>query len=438
VRPEDFRASIERVVRLAQSPPFYGGIVGADACNSRRCDLSKGIETDAAARTITVHLRRQDTEFADKLALPLAYVLPARAPAAIIRTRPPPGTGPYRIAAVAPGRIVRLVRNPRFRSGSAEARPDGFPDTITVSISSDAAAQAAAVQRGRADAVVLNGAFGNLLPIAQGRTLALTAASRVHTAPEPNTNWLFLNVHEPPFDDLRVRRALNYAVDRRRLVELAGGQGLAELSCQVIPPGLPGYAPSCPFTRDASPGGGWSAPDLARARRLVAASGTRGARVRVWGLPKFPAVAHYAAVVLRRLGYRVRVHVFATPDDFFRYVNDSRHHAQIGTAGWEADYLTPSSFFEPFLCSGFAPNSAENTNISQFCDPAVDAARDAAIAAPGRLANMRWAALDRRLAAQAPAVPLFNRRATVLVSNRVGNAQLHGQVGPLLDQFWVR
>src|SRR5215212_3044569 len=76
VRPEDFRASIERVVRLAgRVAPYYAGIVGANACSPRRCDLTKGIQTDATARTITIYLLRPDAEFLHKLATPLAYVL---------------------------------------------------------------------------------------------------------------------------------------------------------------------------------------------------------------------------------------------------------------------------------------------------------------------------------------------------------------------------
>ena len=438
VRPEDFRASIERVVPLlGTTVPYYDGIAGAQACTMRRCDLAKGIQTDAAARTITIHLRRPDAEFTQKLALPLAYVFPAGTRAKLIRTRPPPGTGPYTIAAFTPGRGVRLVRNPRFRSWSTDAQPDGFPDVINVTSSSSPAAQVAAVQRNRADAVVAAGDLSGQLPVDQSRVLALADASRVSTAPGNSLNYLFVNVREPPFDDPRVRRALNYAVDRRRAVKLAGGSGVAGLSCQVIPPGLPGYAPTCPFTRDASPGGGWSAPDLARARRLIAASGTRGARVQVWGPPKYAAVARYAGEVLRRLGYRVRVRVLPFPS-YFNYVNDSRHHAQVGVYAWAADFLTASGFFVPFSCSSLVRGSPANGNPSQFCDRAMDAGYAAALAAHGAEANARWAALDRRVVAASPAIPLFTRRTLLLVSSRVGNVQTHVLFGPLLDQFWVR
>src|SRR4051794_41075945 len=441
VRPEDFRATIERVVRLTpaagQVPPYYRGIAGAEACSPRRCDLSKGIQTDAAARTITIRLRRPDAEFADKLALPLAYVLPAGAPAGMMRGRPPPGTGPYRIAAFTPGKDVRMVRNTRFRSWSDEARPDGFPDAIDFSISSDPAAQVAAVRHGRADAVVAAGEFGGLLSLDQDRALALGDANHVITGSAPNTNSFFVNVRARPFDDPRVRRALNYAIDRRRMVRLAGGGGLAALSCQVLPPGLPGYAPTCPYTRDATPGGGWSAPDLARARRLIAASGSRGARVQVWGFPKYAAATRYAGEVLRSLGYRVRVRIIPLPA-YFDYVSDSRHHVQVGFMGWIDDFLTASSFFAPFRCADLVPHSITNANPSEFCDRGVDAAYAAALAARGTEANARWAALDRRVLAAAPTIPVFNRRTLLLVSDRLGNAQMHQELGPLLDQFWVR
>jgi peptide/nickel transport system substrate-binding protein len=440
VRPEDFRASVERATRLSPQfdvPSFYGGIVGADACRARRCDLSRGIEADAAARTITIHLRRPDPEFAHKLALPMAYVLPAATPAVIIRGRPPPGTGPYTITAFARGRAVRLERNPRFRSWSAEARPDSFPDAVAVTISTDAAAQVGAVQHGRADVVVAAGVFSGQLSLDQDRALALTSPSRVQTGPALTTSYLFLNVREPPFDDVRVRQALNYAVDRHRMVELAGGSSLAAPSCQVLPPGVSGYAPTCPFTRDPSPGGGWSAPDLDRARRLIAASGTRGARVQLWGLPKYAAVARYAGTVLSRLGYRVRVRILSSPESYFNYVNDSRHHVQVGFTGWIADFHTASSFFEPFSCEQVGTTAA-STNVSKFCDRSVDAGFAAALAARGTDASARWAALDRRVLASAPVVPLFSRRSLLLVSDRVGNPQMHQELGPLLDQFWVR
>jgi ABC-type oligopeptide transport system substrate-binding subunit len=106
--------------------------------------------------------------------------------------------------------------------------------------------------------------------------------------------------------------------------------------------------------------------------------------------------------------------------------------------GWLDDFATSSSFFDPFSCASFVRHSSDNLNLSQFCRPGIDAASATALASSGTEANARWAALDRRLTAEAPIVPLFTRRALLLVSRRVGNAQTHQLLAPLLDQFWVR
>jgi peptide/nickel transport system substrate-binding protein len=180
------------------------------------------------------------------------------------------------------------------------------------------------------------------------------------------------------------------------------------------------------------------APDLARARRLIAASGSRGALVQVWAWGRYRRVIRYAGSVLRDLGYRVRIRVVPDVTHYFHYVNNTRHHVQVGFYGLFADFLTPSSFFDPFTCSHVVRNSSDNLNPSQFCDRAVDAGYHAALAARGPEANARWAELDRRVLAAAPAVPLFTRRSLMLLSDRVGNAQMHQALGPLLDQFWVR
>ena len=66
-------------------------------------------------------------------------------------------------------------------------------------------------------------------------------------------------------------------------------------TCQMLPPGFQGYTPSCPFTANPNPAGTWTGPDLAKARRLVAASGTRGMKVEFWGaagaMPSGPTCA---------------------------------------------------------------------------------------------------------------------------------------------------
>ena len=64
--------------------------------------------------------------------------------------------------------------------------------------------------------------------------------AQVHTNPALAIWFLPMNLHERPFDDMRVRRAVNMAIDRDAAVKLFGGPRLAVPSCQIMPPGMPG------------------------------------------------------------------------------------------------------------------------------------------------------------------------------------------------------
>jgi len=333
---------------------------------------------------------------------------------------------------------MRLVRNPYFRVWSRDARPPGFADRIVVRANQDIDAQVAAVQRGRADVVTVAGPFGGTLAPERIRALTTRDAARLHNEPTPELDFMFLNARTPPFDDVRVRRALNYAVDRRRVTRLAGGRAVAQPSCQLVPPGFPGYAPACRYTLDAGPSGAWIAPDMPRARRLIRRSGTQGMNVTVWGYQDKRGIIRYFAGLLRRLGYRTSIRLFGDYGIFNSHVTDPRTRAQIGIEGYSADVAAPSQFTSFFTCASFSPRSISNANVSEFCDHTLDARMDAARQARGAQADALWSDVFQRLADAAPAVPLVNRRTLVLVSNRVGNYQSHPMLTTLLDQLWVR
>jgi peptide/nickel transport system substrate-binding protein len=431
VRPEDFRASLEALFRHAPGlGSSYQGIVGGQACARRpaSCDLSAGIVSDARLRTITVHVTRPDGEFLHRLAYSLAFVTPAARPFGHTQ---PPGTGPYRIAGYDKDRGARLVRNPHFRAWSPGARPDGFADQIVVRFNPDREAQIAAVQRGEADVAQVVGPFGGAP--ASVPALATSNAGQLHTNAIPELDYVFLNVRTPPFDDARVRRALNYAVDRREISRLAGGPDLAQPTCQLLPPGFPNYRPSCPYTLHPNSGGGWSGPDLERARRLIEQSGTRGTRVTVWINREKRAMARYFVSLLRELGYRSSLRVFPDFQTYRTAMAQSRTPPQMGIDGWIADAAVPSNFTPPFRCAEIAA-----ANLARYCDRGLETRIEAALAARGPHADALWRHVYRDLEAAAPAVPLVNRRTVTLVSKRVGNYQHHPLWTTLLEQLWVR
>jgi peptide/nickel transport system substrate-binding protein len=428
LRPEDFRRALERAYELGgdlvQQSLALSAVAGTDSCSrGRRCNLSRGIVT--TSDTVTFRLSRPAPLFLFHLSL--LYPIPRGTPAREIAKKPVPGTGPYAIESYAPKRQLKLVRNRFFRVWSQAARPDGYPDEIVFRLGQPEEKNVAAVEQGKADvALDLLGDRVERLQVRYPRQL--------HVAPTRATISLFLDTKQQPFTDVRVRRALNYAIDRRRLVELGGGPALRQPTCQVIPPRITGYVRYCPYTVDPRPTGEWTAPDLARARQLIAASGTRGQRVTFWTWPEFEKEARYVVSLLRRLGYRAQLRRGGKDFEvYFRTIFDPKTRPQSGIIGWFGMQVG-SEALDTLRCGFFG-------NTARFCDRRLDdeVARGLDLFASDQEAAARvWARLDRELVDQAPWVPLFTPRAASLASERVGNWQEHPFLGVLLDQLWVR
>jgi YVTN family beta-propeller protein len=436
VKASDFRRALERPFRGGSpAAESFSSLVGADACKRRphRCDLSQGVRTDDAAGTIVFHLRRPDPDFLGSL---IGWApIPPGTPNRDLGTRPVPSTGPYRIESYVPNRTLTLARNPYFRVWSRIASPDGFPDEIVIRLSVDARAGLAAVERGQAD-------LAYLTENTRAEELAARYPSRVHLHPEQATVFLFLNTTLPPFDDVRVRRAVNLAVDRAAVARSLGGPLLAQPTCQLRPPGTVGFRRYCPYTADPGRTGKWKAPDLTRARRLVAASGTPGTRVDVWTAPGYwESAAREAVSTLNRLGYRASVKVARDLDTLLVLESDEKTHGvQAATVGYYGIPRAPSSVLTSLTCGSIRPGN-ENLNPSFFCDRRVDAqiARALRLQVTDPDAAVRvWARLENELVDRAPWVPLVTPWSGDLVSKRVGNYQYNPATRILNDQLWVR
>ena len=365
VRPEDFRREIERVFDLnhaaAEPTGYFGGIVGAGRCLQRPgdCDLDRGIIANDAADTVTFHLTAPDPEFLYKLAFPFADAVPAGTPAHQVAANQLPATGPYMTQSLVPGRRWVLVRNPRFAQWSAQAQPNGFPSRIVLLFRVSPQQGVSDVQDGRADVLLSP-------PADRMQELATQRASQLHAGPAAATIGLVLNTRAWPFSVPDARRALNDAIDRAKMIALIGGPLLAQPTCQILPPGLPGYRPYCPYTLDPSPSGAWAAPDLAHAEQLVRASGTRGAKVTVLAggfgtsIP-LQATGHYLISVLDQLGYRASLRVIRGQMAYYNQPSNSRRRTQIGWFGWYEDYPAPWDFIGPLLSCSSSGRTARPT-----------------------------------------------------------------------------
>jgi YVTN family beta-propeller protein len=425
VKASDVRFTMERIFRASSDGlDFYAGIVGGRACARKpgRCDLSGGVLADDVARTVTFRLREPDPEFLYKLALPFAFVVPSGTP--LPGARPVPGTGPYRFERYERGRLIRLVRNRHFRAWSSAAQPQGIPDVIELRLGSGGRALAA-VRTERADI--------SDVPDDRLDDVRTRYPGQVRITPQAATLLVQPNTTRPPFDSLAGRKALAFAVDRARLVELASGSDVVQPTCQVLPPSSPGYRPSCPYTARPT-GGSWTGPDLARARELVARSGTAGMRVDMITVRRdslFSPAAEVVADALRLIGYRVSVKTYPDFGAYFgAYYGSAADSVELAFYGWFQDYPAPSNFIQGvFACNPY------------FCDPAFETRTRRLLALQAHeplAATEQWARLERELVERAIAIPLVNPKDVAFVSKRVGNFQRHPVLGTLISQLWVR
>jgi peptide/nickel transport system substrate-binding protein len=415
---------------------LYGRLLGAKACGKHpgTCDLSEGIVTDDVSGTITFHLKAPDPEFVYKLTIPFAYPVPPSAPDEEQVAAGVPGTGPYMLQAPMTDEELTLIRNPNFQVWSLAARPDGYVDRIEWRFGMGPEAQVEAVIGGGAD-LAFDPAYSERL-----EDLKVRFPAQVYSSPQAGTYFAVLDTRVPPFDNRDVRRAMNFALDRGRIVDIFGGEAAAQPTCQQLPPNFPGYKPYCPYTLNPGPGGegSWTGPNMDEARRLVRHSSTAGSRVTVklhpvlWSDAQVGLLEDYMIELLDQLGYVGSVEQVGNFNHFY----SGNLEFQMAFDAWFSDYPAASNFItNRFRChSSFNPSSG-------FCDPQIDAMIDRATqmqlddpAAAGHL----WAKIDRKIVDQAPYMWLVNGIAVEFVAERVGNYQWSQQWGSLLDQMWVR
>jgi peptide/nickel transport system substrate-binding protein len=299
VKASDFAWAVERAIKLGwPGAPRYilGRVVGATEFAQGRAATIAGISADDATGRITIRLAAAYGQFEDVLALPALAPVPRSTPLRDERAAPPPGVGPYRLAAVAPGRSYSLVLNPAWEQTGIPGIPRGRLD-IHVRVSPSRATAVRAVARGAADVLdpadhVPRDALAAVAP----RTSALysSIAARYLTTAASASWAIVLSTASRPFSSQLARWAVMAGLNRKYLEGLAGG---AEVyGCYLLPPPLPGHlGGSCGRTRK-----------LALARTLLARSGLAGTPVTVSNEagPEAGAIASYYVSLLDRIGFR--------------------------------------------------------------------------------------------------------------------------------------
>jgi len=440
VTVKDVLSSFQRIFKVSNpnAGSWYNSIVGGNACvtTPATCTLKGGVAVNSSTNQVVINLVSPDPEFLDQLAVPFGSVLPASSPTKDAGTKPIPGTGAYMFSSYNPNRQLTLKRNPFFKVWSAAAQPPGYPNEIDMVFGNTVESEVTAVENGQGDWVF------DALPSDRLQQLSTKYVKQLHVNSLTAIWYLPMNVNIAPFNSLKARQAVNYAINKSNAVTLFGGPQLAQPACTILPPGFPGHVDFCDYQKGT--GATYAGPDLAKAKALVKASGTFGDAVGivVTNDTVNTAVGQYVQSVLNSIGYKATLKPLSANIQF-NYIQNTKNKVQISLSQWYQDYPAASDFLKVLLsCSQFHPGSDNSINIAGYCNKALDAkmaqAETLSITNPTG-ANKIWGQVDQQMMATgAPWVPLFTPKQIDFVGSRVGNYTFSRQFYMYVDQLWVK
>jgi peptide/nickel transport system substrate-binding protein len=408
VKASDFEHSIKRVLNLESGgASFYSGIVGAEKYikdGKANADIS-GITADDKTGDITIELVKPDGRFPYILTMVFASVVPGDTPFENQTKNPPPGVGPYKLENVRINRGYDLVKVPGFNVPDQQV---GKLDKIVIDIVKNRRRQTQDVIQNKTDYMNDPPAPDQLRNVRAQYT-----DKRYKEFVTNSTYYLFMNERVAPFDDVRVRQAVNFAIDKRSLARLFGG--LLEPGCNFLPPGMKGYQKidPCPW------GDPNAAPNVARAKELIKQAGAAGKSVTVFGNdePELKAVAEYYSDVLNDIGLKAKPRIVEA-SVYFTTIGSQKTKAQAGVVNWFQDFPHPGNFM--FLVDGKSIQNTNNQNYSNVDDPKINAIlRKADENADIDAVAADYAQADKLVVGGAHGAPYGHRKLTVFYSDRI-------------------
>jgi len=361
--------------------PKATNILGAQEVWDGETVVARGVRVNG--NKLIVKLVKPDGGFLGKLAMPFFQAIPLSLPRSeevvqVDQSRPLPSAGPYYVAEREPNRLVVLARNPLYTG----ERPRRLAQiNIRTTVNMDEAYRR--VRSNEADYIydLPPGAAAEL-----GREFGLRG--RFRERPANCVSYIAMNTLSPLFrGNPRLRRAVNYAIDRNAMVARWGPYaGLP--NDQYLPAGFPGFVDI-----EAYPFGG----DLGRARQLAAGHVPSGGPwPYYYGLaPPGPERMELVREALAQIGITIEPRVFSNwdwppvaPDWAFQ------------TAGWCQDYPDPFDFINNLL-HGRTVGAENSYNVANFNDPLYNARMDRAARLSGEARQRAYASLDHDLVTKA-------------------------------------
>ena len=407
VRASDFPATVERMFKLnSGGVPFYTSIVGAEKFAETKQGGISGIKTDDKTGEIVIDLEKPRGTFTDELAIPFVALVPKGTPAKNLTADPPPATGPYEITKSEPGRGWTYERNPAWVKANGKLMPQlpgGHVNKIEISVIRNDSTQVNEVEQGKTDWMQAPPP-----PDRYQEVKNKYEGTQFRDESTVSTYYFWMNMKRAPFDDLKVREAVNYAIDPRALERIYAGSLAA--THQILPPGMPGYEKFDLYPHD-----------MAKAGQLIKEANPSDRDITVWGdnEPENSEATQYYQDVLNKLGFNAK----------FKEINADNYYSIIGNVNtpdldtgwfdWFEDYPHPNDFFQPLL-SGESIAPTNNSNFSQTDIPELNAKiTRLGEETLGPKQEAEYAELDKEFMEHAPWAPYGTRIISTFVSSAI-------------------
>ena len=331
VTAKDFKYSFERMMvePLAPATFFYTGIVGAQDFIDGKAKEIKGYKV-VDDSTVQITLEKPEGAFLMAMTMPFTSVLPKEWVDKVGKQikRKPLGTGPFVIDHWTPGQSITAEKNTNWTGDTSQ-----WVDNMKFLFTANPSTALLKLERGEVDVL------GDGIPSADYLRTKQdpTWGKYMYDASEIATYYVFMNVKEKPFTDVKVRQAVNYAINTARIQKLLAGQ--AKALNQIYPEGMPGYQADKQFYTY----------DPAKAKQLLAEAGfPNGFKVTLYGhnVEPFPKLVQAVQNDLAAVGINASIKLMDKAT-YWDFISLPQSHAGIGLTDWYQDFPDPSDFIGP-------------------------------------------------------------------------------------------
>ncbi|MCC7491034.1 MAG: ABC transporter substrate-binding protein [Fimbriimonadaceae bacterium] len=425
VEAADVKYAIERLLDPRTKSPavgFYSGLVGAQEFIDGQATAVRGLRCPDRL-SLEIELLEPDVAFLNVLAMPFSYPVPREL---VERYTDPEtgdsnwsehvvGCGPYRLAEWQRGLRIRVEQFADYRGPQR-----GYLQAVEMTFGIPEFMQLMMFERGELDTSDVP------LPDLDRVRRSPQLRDRLLTEPDNAIYYCSMNTELPPFRDVRVRQAFNYAYDKERTLRILNGT--AEAATGVLPPGMPGYDPSLRGYPH----------DPAKARALLAAAGYGdglSVELTTRSRPREKSWAQAIQQDLAEVGVKATLREVAFPQ--WLDLAGKRGQVAFSLNAWFQDYPDPSNFLDVLL-NGEKITAENSNNRAFYRNPAVDQLLNAArgLADPERRLAL-YRAAERRIVADAPWIFCYYPARLVLVQPWVHGYRLHPVWSSCDERVWL-